>query len=125
MRCRGRGVSVWVMLVLSTGCTSYRPMSLPAPDALNRTLPPNSRITTTNGAVYHLYNAQVEGDSVIGNADVTRARVAIATRDVHSVETRGVSAGKSAAAGVGVGLLVAVVAALVGIVVLAALWSRG
>ncbi|HEX4931587.1 MAG TPA: hypothetical protein VFV33_00325 [Gemmatimonadaceae bacterium] len=97
-------------LLLTAACYGYRPGTLPRADAPDRSLGPYSRVTLTSGAVHRLANATVEGDSVIGYDEFSRARVAVAVRDVQLVEVWTGSSRKSFAAIAGTVLLVSAVA---------------
>lgn len=66
------------------------------------------RVRRFDGVTVYLFNASIVGDSLIGHSTVTQSRVAIATSNVASVESKGISAGRTALATTGIVIVVAV-----------------
>jgi len=76
------GVTLWG----ASGCQAYRRTSVPAVGSPERSLGERVRITTDSGVVYELSNAKVQGDSVVGAAQSSGQRTAIAVSHIKKVE---------------------------------------
>lgn len=75
-----------VMMWGASGCQAYRRTSVPAVGGPERSLGERVRITTDSGVVYELANAKVQGDSVVGAAQSSGERTAIAVSHIRKVE---------------------------------------
>ncbi len=102
-----------LLVLFCSACTSWQRQSVPvAADAPLQSR--EARITRSDGAVYTLRGAYVEGDSLVGFTAADSTRVAIATAEIRAVETREFAAGRT------VGLTAGVLLGLVAVVGIAA-----
>ncbi len=76
-----------VICVASSACYSYHTSNLAPVDFPQGSLGTKSRITLRDGRVHTMVRGAISGDSVIGNADGTNARLALAVSDVKSIDT--------------------------------------
>ena len=92
---RGR-ISLAVMLsaTLVSGCTSWRTVRPPDPDAPQRALAGEVRVTHVDGRVYVLRETRIENDSVIG-VNSAGARIALAASEVSTIDQRKISASRT------------------------------
>lgn len=86
MRRVGRGLSAFALVAAAASCYVWRVESVPASGSERRSLGELVRITTDSGVVYELANAQVRGDSVVGAAQSSGQRTAIAVSHIRKVE---------------------------------------
>ena len=119
MRRHISGLAGVFSLVLFAGCTSWHRNTDPN-EAVARAKSGEIKVSRTDGSEIRLVSASIVGDSLIGISPVTGARTAIATNAIVSMETKSVSAGRTAALGGGV--LIGVVA-VTGLVALALILS--
>lgn len=81
-----RGLSAFALVASAASCYVWRVESVPASGADNRSLGEQVRITTDSGVVYELADARVQGDSVVGAAQSSGQRTAIAVSHIRKVE---------------------------------------
>jgi hypothetical protein len=108
-------------LTVLSGCYNTQPLTLPTgggPATLAAGQP--VRVRLADGSQFTLSNAQVIGDSLVGQADAPSRRFAVALADVRAVEQHELSKGRTAAA-TGAGMVFLVVGA--GLLAIAALVS--
>ncbi len=87
--------------------------------------PTPTRECVANRGTVTLYNPRVQGDSLVGFYDSNqRERVAMHVRDVVSVESRKIDAGRTAGVALDAGKLIAL-AAVVGLIAVLALATGG
>jgi hypothetical protein len=81
------------------GCVSVRPVMVPSPQSGADTvrMQPRIRVLTTDGRYLAMRDAVIVGDSVVGwvaTRDQLRVRAGVAVRDIKSVESERISAGR-------------------------------
>jgi len=108
-----------ILFALSTAaCHSWRPQATPTPQSIEQMNGRSTvRILRRDRSLLVLAGPRVAGDSIVGTAGTPPQRAAVAMADVERIETRKVSAGKTAGlvAGIyGVAALVVVLAAVAG-----------
>jgi hypothetical protein len=104
--------------LLSAGCTVRSPLARPEPDDPRAQLPDKVRVHTRDGLTFELVHPTVEGDSLIGFVQTEYhvhvasrlQRTAIALHDIQAIEQTRISAWRTIALGLGVGLFAAGVA---------------
>jgi hypothetical protein len=91
-------------------CTSWRTAPVSGLRAVALSGRETVRITRTNTSVLVLRHAQVQGDSVVGEAGSPPQRVAVATNEIQRLDVRKVSATRTTGLSLGVLAVVSVVA---------------
>ena len=81
------------------------------------------RVTLVNGNELLLSNPRVVGDSIVGELGYSAERMAVSLKDVKRLQERRVSAGRTAAAGAGIGAGAVVLYGIISMVVLLAIVS--
>lgn len=118
-----RSIPLVAVLAVVTACTTWSRQSAPPAQVVSQHPGALVRVTRTDHSVITLRGAAVVNDSLVGTTDdKARLRVAIPIADVASVDTREVSAGRTAGLGLGA---VGVVLAVAGIAAALALASLG
>lgn len=118
-----RSLPLVIVLTAVTACTTWSRQSAPPAEVVSKHPGALVRVTRTDHSVITLRDASVANDSLVGTTDdKARLRVAMPVADVASVDTREVSAGRTAGLGVGV---VGVVLAVAGIAAAIAMISLG
>jgi hypothetical protein len=108
-----RVIAIVLMAGQLSACTSWRPEGLSPAEVIRTERPTALRVERQDGHREVLYQPDVQGDSLLGRhaeGDKMSNR-ALALMDVKQVATRHVSASRTAALVLGMGLLVAIVAA--------------
>ena len=100
-----------LLMVLLTGCQTWRPTAYSPQTLIPVEQPSSVRVTLMNGETITVRDPWMRNDSILGNSDA--GPVTVAARDVRSLEVQRSSSGKS----IGVGLLVAGVGAVIGAVI--------
>lgn len=83
------------LLVSGSACSTWQVRSAPVREVVAAPLP-RARVTLRDGARMQLWEARVEGDSLVGHLTDDPARTAFALADVATVETWEPSAAKTA-----------------------------
>lgn len=88
-----------LLVVFAAGCSIWRPLpggalAHPVSESLGQT-----RVILRNGTEFELEHTMISRDSIIGFGGETRARFAVARREVASVDARQIDAPKTFAAG--------------------------
>lgn len=116
---RFRAIATLVLAFSAAGCHSWHAQTSPTPDAISTQAGRGPvRVTRRDHSQLVLVNAQVMGDSIVGQAGSPPQRTAVAMADVERIDTRATSAGKTAGLVLGVAavafaaLLVAAAASL-------------
>jgi hypothetical protein len=123
MRRASRFFPLVIALAGVTACTTWSRQSAPPAQVVSQHPGALVRVTRTDHSVITLRNASVVNDSLVGTTDdKARLRVAMPVADVVSVDTREVSAARTAGLGIGA---VGVVLAVAGIAATIALLSLG
>jgi hypothetical protein len=93
---RSSGVALLVLSV--SACHSWVPTQLgPSQQFLNG----RTRVYHPDGHAKIMMGPRVEGDSVIGRAEGSSARVALARQDVERIEVQRINRGRTAIVGIG------------------------
>lgn len=105
-----RSFALLPIVAVLAACTTWAHQSAPAAQVVADHPGALVRVTRTDHSVITLRDARVAGDSLVGTTDdKARLHVAMPVADVASVDTREVSAARTAGLGVGaVGALLAV-----------------
>lgn len=98
----GHGVRILAATVIAAACTSWSTTHA-APGAVVQENPQSVRVTRTDKSVLVIQQPSLRNDSIVGVADDGTTPVAVATADVERVETRKVSAKRTAGLGLGIG----------------------
>ncbi|CAN5279441.1 hypothetical protein BH20GEM2_BH20GEM2_20380 [soil metagenome] len=93
---------MFAMTCLAAACTSWSTTNA-APGEVIQENPQSVRVTRTDRSVLVIQQPTVRNDSIVGFADEGTTPVAVATADVERVETRKVSAKRTAGLGLGIG----------------------
>lgn len=118
-----RSFALLLVVAALTGCTTWAHQSAPPAQVVADHPGALVRVTRTDHSVITLRDVAVTSDSLTGTTnDTARLRVTMPVADVASVETREVSAARTAGLGVGA---VGVVLAVAGIAAALALLSLG
>ena len=122
MRGARRKIAVVLSLaVFASGCFGWAGKRTPEPASTQR-LPDPVRITRTDASTIVLRDAAVSGDSIVGytsGSAETRQRVAVALRDVRTMEAKEVAFLRTA----GLSFAVTIVAAAAAVVLVLASWG--
>ena len=118
-----RSLPLVIVLAAASACTTWSHQHAPPAQVVSQHPGALVRVTRTDHSVITLRGAAIVNDSLVGTTDDSaRLRVAMPVADVASVDTREVSAGRTAGLGVGV---VGVVLAVAGIAAAIAMISLG
>lgn len=118
-----RSLPLVIVLAAVTACTTWSRQNAPPAQVVSQHPGALVRVVRTDHSVITLRGATVVNDSLVGiTDDKARLRVAMPIADVASVDTREVSAGRTAGLGLGA---VGVVLAVAGIAATIALLSLG
>jgi hypothetical protein len=97
-RCAARSSGVALLVLTVSACHTWVPTQL---GSSQQFVNGRTRVHHQDGHATILMGPRVEGDSVIGRADGSSARVALARQDVERIEVQRVSRGRTAIVGVG------------------------
>jgi hypothetical protein len=87
MRVMRQAVIVAGLLLLGTGCTSWRRTQVPTPPATLRTHRGPLRVTVTSNEMFQLVNVVMVTDSLFGTTDdLSAIRIGIPLREVTRLE---------------------------------------
>ena len=106
---------VLALLLATAACSTWRPQTAPAPQAIQANASGTVRVTRKDQSMLVLRHPSVVGDSIVGDAGDPPRRTSVALADVERVDARKVSATRTGGLGLGVivvTLAVATVAAL-------------
>src|ERR1700694_1499675 len=108
-----RFIAIVLMAGQLSSCTSWRLETLSPADVIRTERPTALRVERQDGHREVLYQPQVQGDSLLGRRaqDDKMSNRALALMDVKQVATRHVNPGRTAGFVIGMGLLIALVAA--------------
>ena len=108
-----RAIAIVLMAGLLSACMTWRLETLSPADVIRTERPTALRVERQDGDREVLYQPQVQGDSLLGRhaEDDTMSTRALALMDVKQVATPHVNAGRTAGYMIGLGLLLALVAA--------------
>ena len=109
-----RRVIAALLLVLLTACHSWRPTTVSPQQLIPEEQPSLVRVTLIDGETVTVRDPTMRNDSIVGVTDavgaLTRRGVGVASRDVRSLEVRGVSVTKN------IVLAVSLIGVVVGVV---------
>ena len=98
-----RKLSAFIALTTTTACTTWQVQPGPTPAAVETAREAKGsqrlRLNLNSGVAVDIYEATIVGDSIVGmngpSTQTSRSRVAVATKDVESVATNEISAGRT------------------------------
>lgn len=105
-----RAVAILLIVCQLSACTSWRLETLAPADVMQQQYPEVVRVERVDGHKEVWYRPQVTGDSLIGWWDTAKKQPdrRVPLSDIRQMSTSHVSAGKTAALGLGVAALIGV-----------------
>ena len=103
-----------LVALTTTACSSWHTEAAPAPAVLSEKHPSFIRVELTSGKRIDIYDAKLQGDSIVGltarRGKAAAYPIAVATKEVKHVATRKFSAGRTAMAVVAITLAASAIA---------------